>query len=307
MMDLDTFLTTVYVVLDDRCVLPVDAPQPGPAPALTRTETLTLAIASQWGLFASERAFFRYAHAHLRAAFPQLPSRPQFNRLVRRWHDALVAVGLQVAEWLGAPQADYQVLDTMGLATRNSQRRGVGWLAGQADIGYCSRLGWFEGVRLLTVVSPGGAITGYALATASAGERAEAEVVLAARAYPQPALPTVGQYTAAPYLADSGFYGERVMARWAAWAHATVLAPPQQHAAAAWSRARRHVHASLRQIIETVHDHLLHTCRLDRERPHCLRGLQARLAACVALHNLCLWLNRAAGRPLLATADFIDW
>ncbi len=144
MMDLDTFLTTVYVLIDDRCVLPVEPPQPGPAPALTRTQTLTLAIASQWAPFASERAFFRYGRRHLLAAFPHLPSRPQFNRLVRRWHDGLVAVGLQVAAWLDAPQARYQVLDTIGLATRNSQRRGTGWLAGQVDIGYCSRLGWFE-------------------------------------------------------------------------------------------------------------------------------------------------------------------
>ena len=47
--------------------------------------------------------------------------------------------------------------------------------------------------------------------------------------------------------------------------------------------------------------------RLGRERPHSLDGLQARLAAKVALHNFCLWLNGQLGRPHLAFADLVDW
>jgi len=31
------------------------------------------------------------------------------------------------------------------------------------------------------------------------------------------------------------------------------------------------------------------------------------LAAKVALHNFCIWLNRQLGRPDLAFADLIDW
>jgi Transposase DDE domain len=306
-MDLDTFLTTVYVLVEDHCSLPVAPRLVGRPPAVSRGEVLTLAIASQWATFPTERAFYRYATRHLRALFPTLPSRPQFNRLLRGWHDALVAVGLQIADWLEGPTSAYQILDTTGIATRNKQRRGAGWLAGQADIGWCTRLRWFEGLRLLTVVSPRGVLTGYALAPASAGERAEATVLLEARATPHPDLPTAGRYTAAPYLADSGFYGQAVMADWRSIAQATVLAPPQQHAAAAWSRPVRRQHAGWRQIVETVHCRLLTSFRLERERPHTLRGIQARLAAKVALHNLCLWLNHLAGQPLLALATIIDW
>jgi hypothetical protein len=59
--------------------------------------------------------------------------------------------------------------------------------------------------------------------------------------------------------------------------------------------------------VETGHDRLLSTFRLAQDRPHLLRGLHARLAARVALHNLCLWINVQAGRPPLAFADLIDW
>jgi hypothetical protein len=65
--------------------------------------------------------------------------------------------------------------------------------------------------------------------------------------------------------------------------------------------------ASIRQIVETVYDKLHNTFRLYRERPHDLTGFQARLAAKIALHNFCIWLNVKYGRPRLAFADLIDW
>jgi hypothetical protein len=48
MVDIDTFLTTLYVMVDDFCktALPAESP-PGPAAALSRSEVLTLAIFGQ--------------------------------------------------------------------------------------------------------------------------------------------------------------------------------------------------------------------------------------------------------------------
>jgi hypothetical protein len=65
--------------------------------------------------------------------------------------------------------------------------------------------------------------------------------------------------------------------------------------------------ASIRQIVETVYDKLFNTFGLWRERPHELGGLRARLAARVALHNFCMWLNEQLGRPRLAFADLLGW
>jgi hypothetical protein len=303
-VDQTTFLTTVYVLITDECTLPVEAPRPGRRPALARAELLTLALFGQWYPFGGERAFYRWAHAHLLPFFPTLPSRPQYNRLLRHWADALVAVGLQIAPRLARL---YSILDTFGVAVRNKQRRGAGWLAGQAAIGYCSRLGWFEGIRFLSVVGSSGAITGFALAPGNAGERAEAEALLAARAYPRPDAPMAGAYTDEPYLADAGFFGQACMARWRELYGAQVIAPPEKNTSMAWSAPVRRQHAGLRQIVESVHDRLLNTFGLAQERPHTFAGFYARVAAKVALHNLCLWLNQRKGRPLLAFADLIDW
>ena len=52
---------------------------------------ITLALFARWGRFSSERDFYRYAQARLRGAFPTLPERSQFNRLVRSHVDLLEA------------------------------------------------------------------------------------------------------------------------------------------------------------------------------------------------------------------------
>jgi hypothetical protein len=92
MVDVDTFLTPLYVIVDDFCKtsLPFER-HPGPQATLSRSKVVTLAIFGQWQDFGSERGFYRYARSHLRAAFPQFPTREQFNRQMRQHHEALVA------------------------------------------------------------------------------------------------------------------------------------------------------------------------------------------------------------------------
>ena len=85
------------------------------------------------------------------------------------------------------------------------------------------------------------------------------------------------------------------------------MTAPHQRSKLRWSKDWRRWLAGLRQIIETIYDKLLNTFRLARERPHALDGLQARLAAKVALHNFCLGLNVQLGRKPLAFADLLDW
>jgi hypothetical protein len=330
MLDADTFLTRLYVAVDDYCKREGIPPRAlpghrGPAPALAPSEVVTLAVYAQWARFASERGFYRHARVHLRGAFPRLPTRPQFNRLARAHQRLVIAFGHAVGTAVrGAaePDAPYEVLDTAAVPTRNSKRGtpGRGWLAGQADIGYSSRLGWFEGLRLLAAVSPRGVITGYGVGSGSAKEQPLAEALLAARADPAlaAALPQAGRGVGAGaadglayYAADSGFAGRAAHARWRACAHAVVITPPggnwQGTSRERWPDTLRRWLAHYRQVVESVFDRLLFALRLSRERPHALGGFTARLAACVALYNFCLLTNHHLGRPLLAFADLIAW
>jgi hypothetical protein len=194
MVDVDTFLTALYVMVDDFCHSHTLKRRPGPEPSLSESEVLTLAIFARWSRFSSERDFYRYASGHLREAFPTLPERSQFNRLVRFYTQLLVEkMALHLAEVLvEAHKGSYEALDSSAMPIRDVKRRGGGWLAGYADIGWSNSLGWYEGFRLLVAVNPVGMITGFGFASASTKDQPLAETFFAARHEQNPRLPSVG-------------------------------------------------------------------------------------------------------------------
>ena len=308
-MDVDTFLTELYVMVDDYCkayVTPRVAP--GPAPSLSESEVVTLAVFGQWGQFMSEHAFYRYASRRLRPLFPTLPARSQLNRMIRATSATIIRFGLFLASQMQTSDDLYEALDTMGCRTRNAKRRGRGWLAGLTNLGYSNRLGWYEGFNVITSTTPTGVITGFGMAAASTKEQPFAETFLAARACPHPQLPEAGQSLSGWYVADNGFCGRELHEHWALDYGAIVITPPQRHKTRhPWPKHLRRWHAAIRQIVETVHEKLLCVFRLDRDRPHDLHGFRARLAATVSLHNFCIWLNLRLGRNRLEFADLLDW
>ena len=84
-MDLDSFLVSLYVQIDDwwKANHPSATRRPGRPALLSDPEVLTLAILAQWPRFRSERDFWRFAWAHLRPYFPMLCSQGQLNRRIR--------------------------------------------------------------------------------------------------------------------------------------------------------------------------------------------------------------------------------
>src|SRR5918994_2051630 len=190
MLDVDTFLTTLYVIVDDFCHshLPQQQRRPGPQASLSAGEVITLALFARWSRFSSERDFYRYAQGHLRSAFPTLPERSQFNRLVRFHAEAIEEIALHLAQMIEGDQCLYQALDASGMPVRDAKRRGNGWLAGRADIGWSNSLGWYEGFSLLTAVDPTGVITGFCFGASSTADQHLAETFFVLRAQPNPGL-----------------------------------------------------------------------------------------------------------------------
>ena len=308
MLDVDTFLTARYVMIDDLFQAHrAEHNRPGPKASLCRSEVITLAVFGRWSRFASERDFYRYAEEHLQVAFPTLPERSQFNRLLRLYADDIEQMAVKLGQMMAGDAHLYQALDASAMPVRDVKRRGHGWLAGAADIGWSNNIGWYEGFSLLTAVEPSGVITGFCFAPASTADQPLAETFFAVRAYPDPRLKSVGSAISGTYVADKGFEGAENHRRWLEDYDAEVIHPPKRNSRKPWSKRLRQWVASIRQIVETVYDKLFNTFGLWRERAHDLQGLRARLAARVALHNFCIWLNDQLGRPRLKFADLMGW
>jgi hypothetical protein len=143
MLEVDTFLTALYVMVDDLCHShQTERSRVGPDASLCASEVITLSIFGRWSRFASERDFYRYAEAHLKEAFPTLPDRSQFNRLVRFYAEDIEYIAVKLGQIMEGGEHPYQALDASAMPIRDLKRRGHGWLAGQADIGWSNSLGW---------------------------------------------------------------------------------------------------------------------------------------------------------------------
>jgi hypothetical protein len=182
LVDVDTFLTTLSVRVDDFCKasLPPEH-RPGPQTTLSQSAVVTLAVFGPWQGLGRERGFDRYAPRHWRAALPQLPAREPFTRQRRQPHEALVAFFLHLVALLAAPRCASEALDSSGGPPREAKRRGAGWLPGLAESGWSNRLGWYAGCHRLLAVTPVGALTGFGFGPASTK----------APPWPRPAVPCV--------------------------------------------------------------------------------------------------------------------
>lgn len=332
--DLDTFLTTVYVLMDDLYraeAQPHLPPRPGARPGLSDSEVLTLAVLAQWQPDNSERAFVAFVNQHWQAYFPRRLTQSAFNRRVRHLGNVLAFLGPRVHQQLGAvlgPRA-FEVLDGVPVPLMRRCRGNAHRLFGdEAGIGRGgSDKAWYYGVRLLTLVDHHGFITGWVEVPAPTGERWGAEALFRWRqdaAAPAPTAaelaevlgpshhgperlgPTgpvrgrwsAGRPTAAPVLADLGFTGAAWRAHWAAAYGADVLTKAD-YAPLPPPQCRRWQQwfNGLRQEVETINGLLEQQFHLWFPRARTFGGLLTRLAAKVTACNIARAVNYQLGYP----------
>ena len=298
-MDLDSFLVSLYVLVDDWWQADrgrAAARGPGRPALLTDPEVITLAILAQWPRFRSERDFWRFAHSHLRPYFPRLCSQGQLNRRIRALAPELRLLQRAFAQKLSEPSALYRILDTTlipAIVRVRASRNGL--FCGQASFGRsASKTEWVYGFKVALVVDPEGIITAFGLAPAASDERPIGDALLASERY--------GAYY---YLADKGFAGIEWERHWMELYGALVAATPKDNSRRAWSKADRRWASGKRQIIEGVIYQLKDFFSMERHRAKTLGGLLTRVAAKVAAYTCAQRINDSLGRPLRNLVDLL--
>jgi hypothetical protein len=107
---------------------------------------------------------------------------------VRSCTQLIEAFFLHLVSLLEVRKSPYEALDSSAMPIRNCKRRGHGWLAGNADIGWSNSIGCYEGFSLLTSVDPTGVISGFCFGAASTADQQMAETPSS----PQEPIPTKG-------------------------------------------------------------------------------------------------------------------
>src|ERR1700716_4091339 len=180
--DVDTFLTTVYCLVDDvyqQHVGPVRAHLPGRRGELSDSEVLTLTMLCQWQSSRSERQFVAWAAAHWRAYFPRLLSQSAFNRRARQLYGVLA----QLSGWIRTVVEDqvddpriYEIMDGVPVPLmrrcRGQRRHSFG---SEADFGRGgSDKELYYGVKLLAAVDQAGFGSGWGVGAARTEEHSVA-------------------------------------------------------------------------------------------------------------------------------------
>lgn len=326
-LDLETFLTTLYVMVDDLYqshVRPSLPARRGPVSDLSDSEVLCLGLAAQWrsGVpWKTERGFLRYARAHLRPLFPGMTSQSAFNRRLRRLWGAYILIQQAVAEQLWTAE-DCEIMDCVPVpVARGARSFHPGWLADIARIGKGGNDRFFYGLHLLLVVSASGVAMGWTLAAGNVQDRWLAELLFSSRAgvtqlsgpqglgvggCPDPPTDWVGPAQSCglarhtPIVGDLGYDGSAWSQHWAEAYAAQVVTPPERerHKARQWF-------SSLRQVIETAASNLCDSFGLQFPRAHTRWGLLTRIAAKLAAYNVGILINRTYGRPDFAFPTLI--
>lgn len=337
-MDLDTFLTTLYVIVDDWYKADIgQRVHVGARERMSDSEVLTVALAGQWRVgvaWRSERGVVRWMDQHGRAWFPQMLGRSAFNARVRQLWGLFIRLQQTVAGWLNQPTDAYECVDSVPLVAMSSgqAKRETGHWLWESQVGHGgTRGGFFVGDHLLASISPRGVVTGWLVGNAAINDRWLLSAFLSARAgqpegVPSPAasharradrpLPPVGHIgafqavgasLAHTYLADRGFNSRRWRTLWAKRYAATVLSVPPVNdpERAAWSRQACLWLASHRQIVDTVFGWLSTVFDFQRLNAHSRWGQYTRLAAILAAYHLGLWLNHCLARPLGALGTLL--
>jgi hypothetical protein len=340
MLDLDTFLTTLYVLIDDwykHYIATLKPRRCGKTATMSDSEVLTVAIAGQWCVgvpWRSERGVVRYMGRHGRSWFPTMLERSGFNRRVRDLCGVLAALQRYFALEGSVEPTLYEVGDGLPLpvcslaqALHSSQH----WLTHSSRGHGGTHGGWFFGQRWWVSMADSGSITGWLVADAFLNERWLFEGLLSARGgdgeirgpgrgirrvrAELPVFPNgfiggqfaAGGYTSHPYLVDRGLNGSYWRQHWSTSYAAQVLAipPANSDAASAWTRQDCRWHARLRQKIEGLYAIMTDVFGIKRLNAHSQWGQYTRLAAKAAAYNLGLYLNRLLERPLFAFATLL--
>ncbi|WP_209706328.1 IS982 family transposase [Crossiella equi] len=281
--DLNTLLTALYVLIDDRVVPPRTGR--GRRPRLTDSELICLAVAQALLGFHNERRWVRHVHTNteLHAMFPAMPHQSGYHVRLKKARPLLCktirTLAISCPSWFD----DLWITDATPVPcgmSRETVKRSD--LAGHAGYGYCrSHSRWYWGLKLYLVCSGDGMPAMWCLANPKIGER---EVLGALLGHNQHLLRD-GQVL----LADKGFAGRdfegltREMRLW-------LLRPDRKN-----EPFRHGDLGGVRQWIESVNQTLKGQLDLERHGARTPHGVFTRIAQRLLAMSAGIWHNWTIG------------
>ena len=284
--DFDDFCTWMYVLISDLFApLAASVARPGPAPACTDAELITMAIVGECCGWDQETVLLSRWREH-RDLFPHQPERSRFNRRRRDLAQIINRLRHTLVQTLDLAQDTHCIIDSLPVPVVQFYyvpQACVEWKVAGAAFGHCcSKKQAIFGYKLHLLVTQSGIIRDFERAPANVPDLTVGSELLAA-------------YTDLQVLGDKGYISQSVATDLRAQRNVALVTVPRGNQRRQPSPQFRHLHAHLRQLIETVNSQLALQFHVETNHAHSFRGLTARLYTKLTAHSLCTWLNRLLG------------
>ncbi len=284
--DFDDFCTWMYVLISDLFApLAAQVARPGPAPICTDAELITMAIVGECCGWDQETVLLSRWREH-RDLFPHQPERSRFNRRRRDLAQAINLLRQALVQTLELAQDTHCIIDSLPVPVVQFYyvpQASTAWKVAGATFGHCcSKKQTIFGYKLHLLLTQTGVIRDFELAPANLPDLSVGSELLAG-------------HTNLQVLGDKGYLSRTAAADLRAGHNIALLTVPRSNQHARPSDAFCHLHAHLRQLIETVNSQLALQLHVETNHAHSFRGLVARLYTKLTAHTLCVWLNRLLG------------
>ncbi len=299
-MPTETFLTTLYTIVDDwyqQHAPRLLAGKAGKKPIFSDSEVMTLSLAQHWLGIPDEREFLRVVSNNHLPLFPRLVSQGQFNRrarnlcwLIHRMRQHLVArMGLAS----GPCQPSVMLIDGTPVQVRHWRRFGKGHLLWpEAALGYCAaKKQTYYGLRLLAVTTLDGIIVDWDLFAANTDERDGAQELLKNR-------------RSLSVLGDKGFLDQTRQAFLLEEQDLLLLTPKRKNQREQNPRGWDAFMNRARRLIETTFAQAKGTFGLEKPGARSVWGLLSRVIAKITGLTIAAKHNLEQGYSPLRLAEF---
>lgn len=286
--DFSDFCTWVFVVVDDiwKSMMPF-LQRPGPKPVCSDSELIAIALIGECRGWHMETDLLSCMREHT-DLFPHLPSQSRFNRRRRNLMAGVNLIRQVILRGLDLSLDGQCIIDSLPIPVVQFHLvpGSTGdWKAFGATFGKVpTKKQTIFGYRLHLLISLNGLILDFELTPANCSDL-------------EAGFEMLGEHTDLEVLGDKAYISAAKAAELWEKNRICLRTLPRSNQKQQVSQAFRHLHNTLRQLVETVNSQLSGQLGIEKNYAHSFWGLCTRLYSKLTAHTLCIYINRLLGKP----------
>jgi len=286
--DFEDFCTWVFVIVDDICqeIAPIYK-RPGPKPKCSDSELIAMTLIGECRGWHMETEMLSSWHEY-KHLFPYIPSQSRYNRRRRNLMHRINLIRRVILRSLDLSRDRQCIIDSLPIPVVQFHLvpSSTGdWKAYGATFGkVITKKQTIFGYKIHMLIAMNGLILDFELAPANCTDLKAGFELLC-------------EHTDLDVIGDKGYISAQKAAELLHNNRIRLLTIPRSNMKQQPSVSFKHLHNTIRQLIETVNAQLSGQFGIEKNYAHTFWGLCARLYSKLTAHTLCIYINRLLGKP----------